>query len=81
MGRICSYMTEVVVTRRGQTTIPAEIRRKYGIVEGTRLEILDKGGTIVIRKKRSTMDLIGTGSVDAKKAHKLLSKIREEDDR
>ncbi|MBO3797322.1 MAG: AbrB/MazE/SpoVT family DNA-binding domain-containing protein [Thermoproteota archaeon] len=74
-------MTEVVVTRRGQTTIPAEIRRKYGIVEGTRLEIVDKGGTIVIRKKRSTMDLIGTGSVDAKKAHELLSKIREEDDR
>jgi AbrB family looped-hinge helix DNA binding protein len=74
-------MTEVVVTRRGQTTIPAEIRRKYGIVEGTRLEVVDDGGTIVMRKKRSTMDLIGTGSVDVKKACELLSKIRKEDDR
>jgi AbrB family looped-hinge helix DNA binding protein len=74
-------MTEVVVTRRGQTTIPAEIRRKYGIVEGTRLEVIDEGGTIVMRKKRSTMDLIGTGSVDVKKACELLSKIRREDDR
>jgi AbrB family looped-hinge helix DNA binding protein len=74
-------MTEVVVTRRGQTTIPAEIRRKYGIVEGTRLEVVDEGGTIVMRKKRSTMDLIGTGSVDVKKACELLSKIRREDDR
>ncbi|NHV99281.1 MAG: AbrB/MazE/SpoVT family DNA-binding domain-containing protein [Thaumarchaeota archaeon] len=74
-------MTEVVVTRRGQTTIPAEIRRKYGIVEGTRLEIFDKDGVIMIRKKRSTVDLIGTGSVDVKKACELLSRIREEDDR
>ncbi|MEM2920754.1 MAG: AbrB/MazE/SpoVT family DNA-binding domain-containing protein [Candidatus Bathyarchaeia archaeon] len=73
-------MTEVIVTRRGQTTIPAEIRRKYGIFEGTRLEILDKDGVIIIRKKRSTADLIGTGSVDAKKAYELLSRIREEDD-
>lgn len=71
----------MVVTRRGQTTIPAEIRRKYGIVEGTRLEVVDDGGTIVMRKKRSTMDLIGTGSVDVKKACELLSKIRKEDDR
>lgn len=74
-------MTEVVVTRRGQTTIPAEIRRKYGIAEGTRLEIVDKRGTIIIRKKRSTTDLIGTGNVDVKRAYELLSKIREEDDR
>ena len=74
-------MTEVVVTRRGQTTIPAEIRRKYGNAEGTRLEIVDKRGTIIIRKKRSTTDLIGTGNVDVKRVYELLSKIREEDDR
>ncbi|MGC8832350.1 MAG: AbrB/MazE/SpoVT family DNA-binding domain-containing protein [Thermoproteota archaeon] len=74
-------MTEAVVTRRGQTTIPAEIRRKYRIVERTRLEVLDKDGVIIIRRKRTTADLIGTGSIDVEKAYELLSKMREEDDR
>jgi len=31
------------VTRRGQTTTPAELRRKYGIDEGSALEIKDTG--------------------------------------
>lgn len=81
VGYVTRKMTEVVVTRRGQTTIPASIRRKYRIVEGTRLEILDKDGVIIIRRKRTTADLIGTGSIDAEKAYELLSKMREEDDR
>jgi AbrB family looped-hinge helix DNA binding protein len=36
-------MTEVIVTRKGQTTIPAELRAKYRIEEGTRLEVTDLG--------------------------------------
>ncbi len=32
---------EVVVTRKGQTTIPVKLRRKYNIEEGTRLEVVD----------------------------------------
>ena len=31
---------EVVVTRRGQTTIPIELRRKYRIEEGSKLEFV-----------------------------------------
>jgi AbrB family looped-hinge helix DNA binding protein len=38
-------MTTTVSTR-GQTVIPAEIRRKYGIDEGSRLEWLEEGGSI-----------------------------------
>ena len=34
------------VTTRGQTVIPAEIRRRYGIDEGSRLEWIDDGRTI-----------------------------------
>jgi AbrB family looped-hinge helix DNA binding protein len=34
------------VTTRGQTVVPAEIRRRYGIEEGSRLEWLDDGRTI-----------------------------------
>ena len=31
------------VNRRGQTAIPAEFRRRYGIEEGTQVEWLDTG--------------------------------------
>jgi AbrB family looped-hinge helix DNA binding protein len=32
---------QVVVTRKGQTTIPVKLRRKYKIEEGTRLKSID----------------------------------------
>ena len=34
------------VTTRGQTVVPAEIRRRHGIEEGSRLEWVDDGRTI-----------------------------------
>jgi AbrB family looped-hinge helix DNA binding protein len=35
---------KVSVTKRGQTTIPAEFRKRCGIEEGSILEIEDTGG-------------------------------------
>ncbi len=32
---------EVVVTKKGQTTIPVKLRRKYKIEEGTKLAVID----------------------------------------
>ena len=40
---------EVVVTRKGQTTIPIEFRRKYRIVEGSRLEVVDTGEGVLLK--------------------------------
>jgi bifunctional DNA-binding transcriptional regulator/antitoxin component of YhaV-PrlF toxin-antitoxin module len=57
------------------------MRRKHGINEGTRLEFTDAGDAIVIRKKRSTADLIGSGASDLKRAYRMIDKMREEDDR
>jgi AbrB family looped-hinge helix DNA binding protein len=37
---------ETTVTRRGQTVVPAAIRKQYGIQEGDRLIWLDDGMTI-----------------------------------
>ena len=50
-------MTTVTVTRRGQATIPAEFRKKYGIEEGTRMEIQDTAEGLLLRKMDSTLDL------------------------
>jgi len=72
---------EVVVTRKGQTTIPAEIRKKYRIEEGTRLEVIDTKEGILFKPKKSTIDLAGSGARYAapEEMKKLLDKLREED--
>lgn len=73
---------EVVVTRKGQTTIPAALRKKYGISEGTRLNVEDTGRGIMLRKVPSTVDLVGSGSKHATVGEmiKLLDEMRAEEE-
>ena len=59
---------EVVVTRRGQTTIPAEIRKKLRIEEGTRLEVESVGGKVVFTKAPSIIDLDGSSKLSKEEA-------------
>jgi AbrB family looped-hinge helix DNA binding protein len=72
---------EVVVTRKRQTTIPARLRLKYKIEEGTRLQVIETEEGILFKPKKSTADLAGSGSRHAtpKEMKKLLDKLREED--
>lgn len=73
---------EVVVTRKGQTTLPIRLRKKYGIIEGTRLEVEDTGKGILFRKAKSILDLVGTGSKVAtvEEMKRLLDRDRAEAD-
>ena len=75
-------MTEVVVTRKGQTTVPVELRKKYGISEGTRLLVEDTGKGILFRKTTSTLELIGSGAKRAsvEEMKRLLDEMRAEED-
>jgi AbrB family looped-hinge helix DNA binding protein len=72
---------EVVVTRKGQTTIPAKLRKKFKIDEGTRLQVIETQEGILFKPKQSTWDLAGSGSDAAtpEEMKKLLEKLREED--
>jgi AbrB family looped-hinge helix DNA binding protein len=72
---------EVVVTRKGQTTIPAQLRKKYKIEEGTRLEVSETPEGILFKPKKSTIDLAGSGAkhVTPEEMKRLLDKLREED--
>lgn len=74
--------TEVVVRRKGQTTIPARLRKKFKIEEGTRLEAVETSEGILLKPKKSIWDLIGTGSQFAtpEEMKKLLDKLRAEDE-
>lgn len=72
---------EVVVTRKGQTTIPADLRRKYGIREGTHLEVHEADEGILLKPALSTQDLAGTGAKRAtpREMKRILDKLRAED--
>jgi AbrB family looped-hinge helix DNA binding protein len=74
--------TEVVVKRKGQITIPAKIRKKYKIEEGTRLEIVETEEGILYKPKKSIWDMIGAysshGTVE--EINKELDKLRHEDE-
>ena len=72
---------EVVVTRKGQTTIPVRLRKKFKIEEGTRLQVIETEEGILFKPMKSTLDLAGSGSQYAtpKEMKKLLDKLREED--
>ncbi len=74
-------MATVSVTRRGQTTIPAEFRKKYRIEEGTTLEIEDTGEGLLIKKMISTIDLVGTGKASQRDIFARLDKMRAENER
>ncbi|MBX5326911.1 MAG: AbrB/MazE/SpoVT family DNA-binding domain-containing protein [Candidatus Bathyarchaeia archaeon] len=72
---------EVVVTRKGQTTIPVQLRQKYKIHEGTRLEVVETEEGILFRPQKSTIDLAGSGAKYAtpEEMKKRLDRLREED--
>jgi AbrB family looped-hinge helix DNA binding protein len=67
---------EVVVTRRGQTTIPVSIRKRLGIEEGTRLIVEAEGDRVVLRKVPSIFDLAGTSKLTTERAFGLLDEMR-----
>lgn len=70
---------EVVVTRRGQTTIPTEFRRRLGIEEGSKLKVEVEGDKIVFEKVPSIFDLAGTSKLTKAEAFRELDRLREED--
>ena len=72
---------EVVVTRKGQTTIPVKLRLKYNIEEGTRLEVIETDDGFLFKPKKSTIDLAGSGAKHAtpEEMKKILDRLRDID--
>ena len=74
-------MTEVTVTRKGQITIPVELRRKFRIEEGSKVMVVEENGKIVVKRLPSIFDLAGSGSGrgDVDELKEMLDRMREED--
>ena len=76
------FMMEVVVTRKGQITIPAKIRKKLKIIEGSRVSVRLEKNKIIIEPVISIFDLAGSGSkeADSEELKKILDRMRSEDE-
>ena len=72
----------VKVTRRGQTTIPIEFRKRHRIEEGSRLVVEDRGDAIVLRPVARLEDLGGflSKTTTLKRMLKILDESREDED-
>ncbi len=71
----------VVVTRKGQVTIPAGYRRKYRIYRGTKLSIIDSEAGIVLKPITPIEELAGidAGKVSIEQMKQKLDKMRSQD--
>jgi AbrB family looped-hinge helix DNA binding protein len=74
-------VVEHQVTRKGQVTIPLELREKYELSEGSRVAFEDAGDSIVIRKATGFLDLVGSGARHSTPAemNRLLDEMRKQD--
>jgi len=72
---------EVLVTRKGQVTVPIKLRRKYGIEEGMKVIFEDSSSGIVLKVVPRFQDLIGadSGELDLQETLSKLDKMRSED--
>ena len=72
---------EVVVTRKGQVTIPIKIRRKFKIEQNTKVTIQEEDGKIVIKKQPSIFDLAGSsaGKASVDELKQMLDEMRAQD--
>jgi len=72
---------EVVVTRKGQVTIPAKYRRKYGIVEGMKMVVEEGSEGIIFKPIPLIEDLAGVdaGKISLEEAFRTLDKMRAQD--
>jgi len=67
------------VSTKGQLVIPAELRRKYGIKPGTRVEVIDRGDQIVLQPITEEYVRKLRGSLKGGNALRVLEEERRED--
>ena len=70
---------ETYATVKGQILIPAALRKKYGIIEGTKITILDNGDEIILRPMTRERIKKLRGSLKGSGAFEVLLEEREKD--
>lgn len=70
----------VKVTRRGQTTIPQNLRQQFNIKEGDRLIVEATNDGILFKPVPNLLDMAGidAGYATPQQVNKMIDKLREE---
>ncbi len=70
----------VKVTRRGQTTIPQNLRKRFNIKEGDRLIVEATENGILFKPVPNILDMVGidAGYATVEQVNKMIDKLREE---
>jgi antitoxin PrlF len=71
----------VLVTRKGQVTIPASKRKKYGIREGMQVLVKESADGIIIKPITPIEDLAGidAGKISVDEMKRKLDEMRRQD--
>jgi AbrB family looped-hinge helix DNA binding protein len=74
--------SEIVVKKKGQTTIPVRIRKRLKIEEGTRLKVIATEDSIILKPKKSFWDMLGSYSEfgTPEEVKREIDKLRHEDE-
>jgi AbrB family looped-hinge helix DNA binding protein len=74
--------TEIVVKKKGQTTIPVRIRQKLKMEEGTRLEVVVTDEGLLLKPKKSFWDMLGAYAEfgTPEEVKKEIDQLRHEDE-
>ena len=67
------------VSTKGQLVIPAELRRKYGIKPGPRVEVIDQGDQIILQPITEEYVRKLRGSLKGGNALRVLEEERRKD--
>jgi AbrB family looped-hinge helix DNA binding protein len=70
---------EVKVHRKGIIVIPAEVRRRLNIREGSVMELEVEGDKIVLKRKMTLLDMYGADKEMGNSALKELERLRKEE--
>jgi AbrB family looped-hinge helix DNA binding protein len=65
-----------VITRKGQVTLPIEIRRELGLKEGDRVTFKMENGTVVVARAVSVVDATA-GIFNSRKPAPSVKELRE----
>ncbi|MCQ4336075.1 MAG: AbrB/MazE/SpoVT family DNA-binding domain-containing protein [Sulfolobales archaeon] len=70
---------EVKVHRKGIIVIPAEVRRRLNVKEGSVMELEVEGDKIVLKRKMTLLDMYGADKEMGDSALKELERLRKEE--
>lgn len=71
-------MTHSTITSKGQTTVPASVRRALGLEAGDRIVYEIQGDSVVIRVQPEAMEVFGSLKPPAAKAGGSFAEEREQ---